>query len=869
MHAERDYLTRIVFPELRSRCLRLGVEFVGLDLRWGVTEEESRARGALSICLDEIEKCRPFFVCLLGDRYGWIPPPEEIAQGFYDGLRDSGNLPSEVAAWYLLDPTSEPPMYRLRRDESVPELVADGLVGFWEARGLPYAGQSITAREVFRGVVEHGYPATHALFYLRRSGIHRDPQLPRELVPVFTDSGRGPGSKRAKLAELKRQVWRRRSTFVVRRYITKYIGLRIEPTMLPTHLADADRRAVENGVIEPVEWQELSMPVKEVVERHGTVALSGIEELGEQILSDLWAAIQSEVGSHEAKLEDAHARERAYHERFIHQRTQLFLGRRSEVRKVIEYVQDSEDRSPFVVTGEPGCGKSAFLAKCARIIRRLARDRPQRAIVVSHFVGASPGSPDLYATLRSVCEELHRRAGLREEVPHEPEQLRLQLARSLTAAARLRPVVLFLDALNQLDPAHGSHLFDWLPNELPQNARLVVSTLKGAAMDRLKVHTQPDHIIELPGLPFEARERLVRRDLAVRRKRLSREQLAELLDQQKRPDSTRPLYLLIALEELSLFGDYAALSDRISRLPPTLSELFEQVLARLEYDHGSDFTRSLCGWIAASRSGLLESEILALLEEPLLGFPLLRWSRLHRALEFYLRPVDRETGEGLLGFYHDQLRVAVFQRYFGMPGTGGTASETLLAAHRALALYFHRIADPQGDRSWSSAQPRGLGELVYHRLRAGDLTGLSELVRTGFLEKKAQAFGDVEALVDAKLIAELQGQLGDERWDDLIQTASAYCDLAERVTNSEQTFEKLIARGQIDRVRLLIQTEPLNERRGALMLACSVLCAEHQHAAEADELWREGVRLCKPALGSLGWSLEYPARALMEQEVHS
>jgi hypothetical protein len=53
MHAERDYSIRQVFPEMRSRCQKLGSEFIGLDLRCGVTEEEARHEGALNICLDE------------------------------------------------------------------------------------------------------------------------------------------------------------------------------------------------------------------------------------------------------------------------------------------------------------------------------------------------------------------------------------------------------------------------------------------------------------------------------------------------------------------------------------------------------------------------------------------------------------------------------------------------------------------------------------------------------------------------------------------------------------------------------------------------------------------------------------------------
>jgi hypothetical protein len=97
MHAERDYLCRVVFPELRERCLRAGAEFVGLDLRWGITQDEAQTRGVLAICLDEIENCRPFFVSLLGDRFGWVPPPEEVpARNSSRRRRPSGNGTNET-----------------------------------------------------------------------------------------------------------------------------------------------------------------------------------------------------------------------------------------------------------------------------------------------------------------------------------------------------------------------------------------------------------------------------------------------------------------------------------------------------------------------------------------------------------------------------------------------------------------------------------------------------------------------------------------------------------------------------------------------------------------------------------------------------
>ena len=73
MQAERDELTFYVFPELRRRCRERYVEFDSVDLRWGITEEQSMQGEVLPICLAMIERCHPYFLCLLGDRYGWVP----------------------------------------------------------------------------------------------------------------------------------------------------------------------------------------------------------------------------------------------------------------------------------------------------------------------------------------------------------------------------------------------------------------------------------------------------------------------------------------------------------------------------------------------------------------------------------------------------------------------------------------------------------------------------------------------------------------------------------------------------------------------------------------------------------------------------
>jgi hypothetical protein len=88
-------LVKRVFPQLRKICEDRGVTWGEVDLRWGVTEEEKAEGKVLPICLEEIRRCRPYFIGLLGERYAWIPdtiPPKTSLNGNH-GSRNTLIIP--------------------------------------------------------------------------------------------------------------------------------------------------------------------------------------------------------------------------------------------------------------------------------------------------------------------------------------------------------------------------------------------------------------------------------------------------------------------------------------------------------------------------------------------------------------------------------------------------------------------------------------------------------------------------------------------------------------------------------------------------------------------------------------------------------
>ena len=122
LKAERNALQERVFPRLRSLAETHNARFQAIDLRWGVSDQASLDQQAMNICLGEISRCqqtspRPNFIVLLGDRYGWMPPPSQILADVFDRIRshlkDDNDL-TLLDEWYQLDNNALKPEYRLK-----------------------------------------------------------------------------------------------------------------------------------------------------------------------------------------------------------------------------------------------------------------------------------------------------------------------------------------------------------------------------------------------------------------------------------------------------------------------------------------------------------------------------------------------------------------------------------------------------------------------------------------------------------------------------------------------------------------------------------------------------------------------------------
>ena len=96
MHAERDIIHEKVIPELYSDFDGNSFDIDFVDLRWGINteninDENSSAKKILQVCFDEIERSQPFFICLIGNRYGWLPSEESVKSACMNAGIDHNN----------------------------------------------------------------------------------------------------------------------------------------------------------------------------------------------------------------------------------------------------------------------------------------------------------------------------------------------------------------------------------------------------------------------------------------------------------------------------------------------------------------------------------------------------------------------------------------------------------------------------------------------------------------------------------------------------------------------------------------------------------------------------------------------------------
>ncbi len=778
---ERNALQERVFPRLRDLCMRRGFRFQAIDLRWGISEEAALDQQTVRICLEEIARCqkttlRPNFIVLLGDRYGWRPLPAEIPASEFEEIERRIPDPADrelLSAWYRRDDNAVPPEYRLQ-----PRTGEFENLSVWEERverplhsvlqraaaGMPLpAGArlkylaSATEQEIVHGALNTEDAQEHVYCFFRSFlaasedgsvGIEREDGSVCPVGDVIREKeirnflGIGPDGEFdhasfAQLRDLKERLRNRLPGNIVE-YRARWTGTGVTPNHLDK-LCDDTYESLSREILKQTEQFETTDPLDQ---------------------------------------------ENRAHEDFGKDRARVFVGRAEYLDRIREYIK-AGSRHPLAIHGESGSGKSALMAQAAWE----ARENHPEAEVIARFIGTTPASSDGRSLLENLCRQIHKVFNLEEQkrqkltgikgndeetrdrinsieqeysIPSDYQKLAGTFRDFLGKGPDNIKLILFLDALDQLSNADNARGLFWLPDKLPDNVRIVVSTLAGECLTALERKLPPTCFAELKPMPPDEGADLLDRWLGSAGRTLQPAQRKDVLD--KFSQCGMPLYLKLAFEEARRWKSYDGLptgSDDRPGLREDVPGIINDLFLRLsrESNHGATMVSRGLGYLAAAKNGLTEDELIAVLSDdqdvmkdfhersprslPVASLPVVIWSRLYFDLEPYL--TERQAdGTTLISFYHRQFGEEVVKKYLGEDVKAGR--------HKRLAGYFGGQPLRMETDGKKAPNLRKLSELPFQQAHGGMANDLrNTLTDFDFMYAKVSAVGPQPMIEDYDL----------------------------------------------------------------------------------------------------------------------
>ena len=874
LKAERNALQERVFPRLRELAAQHGSRFQAIDLRWGVSDQASLDQQAMNICLGEIARCqqtspRPNFIVLLGDRYGWCPPPSQIPEDEFNHIRvhiQDKQDPEDLAllqAWYELDRNAIPPEYRLKPrrrggdyenyeawepvEARLQAILARAVTDlkFDPSQRLPFTA-SATEQEIAAGALQVPEAGEHVFCFFREvEGLpdrfdardflaEVETRLNEEYPDGLPDprlSGHiqalnhlDPASSakdfhlhfKTLLEEAPKASPERDFLSQVRGWLVDFTGRDFQnlggEDWLPDQAALTSQNRLKQRLADHVPGNECHYQARWTGR---SITTGHIDQLCQDVYQTLAGIILAEIENpHLAAVtrkkdhiqpDQALDAEGLAHHAFAEERLQFFVGRTKILNTIADYLKNPEGCT-LAISGAGGTGKSALTA---RAILQAKASHP-KAEIVTRFIGATPGSSDGRNLLDSLCREISRRYGASEaDVPLDFRELVPEFGVRLALATDTRPLIMFLDSLDQLSVQQEARALTWLPGQLPANVRLVVTTRPEDTLEKVKAKQHQLQVLE--GLSDQEGDQLLSEWLADANHTLQANQRVEVLDKFVQSKGA-PLYLKLAFEEARQWvsGD----GNPPESLQPGIQGIIAyNLIDRLadEGNHGRVLVAKVLGYLAASRYGLAEDEIIDLLSRDLevyrwflessyhLPADLVKWAALYRAGQASLDRAEAQEPDGdqiraatewlqeirnppdeLLVFLAavlpkpkgPRLPVVLWSRlsfdldpYLSERLSEGSTLLTFyhrelgdvsrsvfladgkdLSFHENLADYFNNRTDPKADGSWTGDYPRGLSELPYHLTQAKRWDEIfNTLTDFRFLEEKAAQVGVMES----------------------------------------------------------------------------------------------------------------------------
>lgn len=894
---ERNALQTYVFPRLRAFCQRHGAQFQPIDLRWGVSDEASLDQQSMNICLGEVNRCqkispRPNFIILLGDRYGWMPPPAQIPENEFRSITNLLNEQEKefLEEWYLLDTNAVPPERRLKpRVKNGPyesygdwqpvEVALQGILSRaieklpLDVDRKPIFQASATHQEILAGALDPVDAPEHVFCFFRdiqnlpmsfnkekydvllNSRIHLE--FPRDLTKESAELSKivkmlPAGTSAAELQKLLLKMQNENTDYPKNTRVIQFMQQVLTDITARDYINlegeswDVDKEAAESLHLlksklrqkfssnffhaNEVQWLGGTAPTKNspyhlISDNHigslpetldACLPLLDMKNkpanLCEAVFQSLGRVIRAEIKQpHTFKV--AHKKQDHINQNefldeegliqhaFAENRLEFFVGRKGILEKIGAFLTSGESKM-LAIIGKGGTGKSALMAKAVE----QAQQAHPSAVLIYRFIGASADSSDGRSLLESVCHEISRCYGADiSDIPSDFQSLVPEFMNRLGLASVKKPLVLFIDSLDQLSGTHDARRLRWLPEKIPENVSMVISSRpEKDVYSNLKEKA----ILEIPlgGLDEKDGRLMLNKMLNNVHRQLTKTQENEVISKFIASEGN-PLYMKLAFEEARLWTSFEKSQEKLAiDIRGIIKENMIQRLAD-EGNHGNALVSHALGYLAASRHGLAEDELVDLLsrdytvyawffsqsyhlpsdliqmaitylaenpqevkdfhpetytEPTKLAMDWLKKKRTPtKSVEIFLKQIlKRIDGPrlpivlwsrlsfALTPYMADRLVDGKTLKSFYHRELGDISKELFLGEndtvhfHHQLADYFRSKADPSGNASWDGSDNHALSELPHHLIAADEQDQVFSLLTDfNFLERKAEEVG--------------------------------------------------------------------------------------------------------------------------------
>eukprot|EP00026_Physarum_polycephalum_P000354 Phypoly_transcript_00354.p1 GENE.Phypoly_transcript_00354~~Phypoly_transcript_00354.p1 ORF type:complete len:1644 (+),score=368.57 Phypoly_transcript_00354:104-5035(+) len=701
MRKEREVLTQEVFPYIRRFCHERNVLFSYVDLRWGIPTEEVAGGKTISLCLDEVDACRPYFIGILGERYGW-------------SLHTSSAAAREILNQSFEYAQAERPWLSKFTDRSVTELEILYALGLHNEET---AGRTLGSRSCF---------------------YFRDPKyvdnLPANEVPQYKCEN---DEAAAKLRALKETVKKShvpltenyKSQEDLKKAMIADLVQRIEEDF-PTHsleLLDPELLATFSYAqslvahIPPNSAISADMLAEYVGSRSGNQPLVVVGESGvgkSTLLADYLLKIYEKQAVEESAESDATSPIPIPH--FSPVKTSQFGKSHGSPPKYSKasFLSSSPSKpsplgstppktSPLHSSSPLSYSKTPSPKKFGRnsendILSKIPGPNSDQGVntnvnnvksghkeleelVIPHFVGCYPTSTNRYEILRKIITTLQKKLHISLPIPVTDEDLVLDFPLWVTVAGNRAKIVLLLDGIDRLDSSSSEtphQALEWLPHKFHRNFRVVITVSPNAAPGGIpaaspfgktylaEFEKRGWMIADLDLMTEDAKQSFVEGDLGQFGKRLSASQMAKVINA---PQTSWPVFLKGLLDELRIYSHFDDIDQHIDDCleAQDSKELFDRLIKKWESEF-PDIKQLLTGIYVAPR-GMSEEEILEVAK-----ISKENWAKMVPVIfDFFVRTP-------LWNFASPHFKECVKEKYF----TGPNADEISLGIHKSFVEYF-------------------------------------------------------------------------------------------------------------------------------------------------------------------------------------